>query len=39
MSVKTQELVISHKDSDGKLEGPRERKSEGDEKENWYYII
>ena len=39
MSVKTQELVISHKDSDRKLEGPRERKSEGDEKENWYYII
>ena len=39
MSVKTQELVISHKDSDGKLEGPRERKSEGDDKENWYYII
>ena len=39
MSVKTQELVISHKDSEGKREGPRERKSEGDEKENWYYII
>lgn len=39
MSVKTQELVISHKDSDGKLEGPREKRFEADEKENWYYII
>ena len=39
MSVKTQELVISHKDSDGKLEGPRETRSEAYEKENWYYII
>ena len=37
MSVKTQELVISHKD--GELEGPREKKSGTDEAENWYYII
>ena len=37
MSVKTQELVISHKDGD--LEGLREKRTEADEAENWYYII
>lgn len=33
MSVKTQELVIRHREE---LEGPREEKPEGEKSENWY---